>query len=93
MLLDELLQFPASLISVAVDALADEFENLAGGLDADIGADQRVLEFLEQIRVDFFAARNGGLEVFGPGPLRVFSMPLFSRSSSVGSEGTEPNRV
>ncbi len=34
-------------------ALADAVENLLRGGDADVGADERILEFIEQVGVDF----------------------------------------
>ena len=42
----------------AIDALADALEDLRGGLDADVGGDQRVLELLEEVGVDLFPSGN-----------------------------------
>ena len=41
---------------LAIHALADAVQNFVRGGDADIGADQRVFEFFEQIGVDLLAA-------------------------------------
>ncbi len=43
----------------AVDALADVLQNFGGRVHADVGGDQRVLQFLEDIRIDFLAAGDG----------------------------------
>ncbi len=63
-LADQPAQFSGIAHQFAVDALADAVEDLVGGGDADIGADQRIFEFFEKIRVDLLAAGN---DVFDAG--------------------------
>ena len=40
----------------AVHLLADALQNFGGGLDADVGADERVLQLVQKIGVDLLAA-------------------------------------
>ena len=56
MLADQALQFGGIAHQVALHALADALQNLRGGLHADVGADQRVLQLVQQIGVDLLAA-------------------------------------
>ena len=62
MLRDELLDFAGVGQLLAVGALADALQNLGGSVDADVGGDQRVLQLLQHVRVDFLAAREGVLQ-------------------------------
>ena len=46
----------------AVHALADALQNLGGGIDADIGGNQCIFHFFENIGVDLFAPGDGVLQ-------------------------------
>ena len=63
MLRDELLDLTRVGELLAIRALADAFENLADCIHADIGRDQRILQFVKKHGVDFFASSDG---VFQP---------------------------
>ncbi len=63
MLRDQLLDLARVGQLLAVGALADAFENLADGIHADVGGDERVLQLVEQVGVDFLASGDG---VFQP---------------------------
>ena len=52
-------QFGGVVDELAVHALADSFEDFGGGADADVGGDEGVFEFFEQVGVDFLAAGEG----------------------------------
>jgi hypothetical protein len=54
------------LDALLLHALADVVQDLLGGLQADIGADQDFLEFLPQVVVDL-AALEGADEAAEPG--------------------------
>ena len=59
MLRDELLDLLGVANLFAVHALADALQNLGGGIDADIGGNQRIFHFFENIGVDLFAPGDG----------------------------------
>ena len=44
---------------MALHPLANALQNLVGGVDADIRGDQRVLELIQQVRVDLLLALQG----------------------------------
>ena len=50
-------QFAGIAHQLAVHALPDAVQNLLGGAHADIGADQRVFQFVQQIGIDCLARR------------------------------------
>jgi hypothetical protein len=54
--LDELAEFRGVVHQVAGDPLADGFEDIGGGADADIGRNQRVFKLFEEIGVDLLLA-------------------------------------
>ncbi len=77
---------------VFVDALADGVEDLLGGVDADVGAEQDFLELVPELIVDFaaiedagnaaepasFGARDGGLGLLlGEAVLLLLTLGLF----------------
>ena len=43
---------------MAVDALPDALEDFGRGLDTDIGGDERVFQFVEEIGVDLLPAKK-----------------------------------
>src|ERR1700675_3956003 len=49
---------------VALDLLADSFEDLRRGARANIGGDQGVFQFLENFAVDLLAAADGVFNFF-----------------------------
>src|SRR5207237_2017552 len=55
---DEAAQFGRIADEFTVHAFADSLQNLFGRGDADVGADERELEFLEQIGINLFLPRN-----------------------------------
>ena len=55
-LADEPFQLGGIAHQPAVHALADAIQNLGGGAHADVGADQRELQFVQQIGVDLLGA-------------------------------------
>ena len=66
----------ASFSMLPVHALADQLQNLGGGADPDVGADERVFELFEQVGVDLFAAREGGLELSDQARARLLDAVL-----------------
>ncbi len=53
---DQILQLGGIGQLVALHALADSLQNLVGGMDADIGGDQRVFQFIQQVGIDLLLA-------------------------------------
>ncbi len=62
MLADEALQLGGIVQLVALDALADPFQDFLGGAHAHVGSDQRGLEFVQQIGIDFLFSLERVLE-------------------------------
>jgi hypothetical protein len=60
---DELPEFLGVANQLPVHALADDLQDLLGGLDADIGSEKRGFQLLQQIGVDFLAARERRFQV------------------------------
>jgi hypothetical protein len=56
MLADEISQLAGVAHQAAVHALLDPVQNFLGGLDADVGADERELQLVEQVGVDGLTA-------------------------------------
>ena len=57
-LADQAAEFRRIANELAVYALPDAVEDLVGGRDADIGADERIFQFIEEVRIDLLAARD-----------------------------------
>ena len=66
-LADQSSQFAGVAHLVALHALADALQNLVGGADADVGGDQRVLQLVQQVGVDFLLALQRVFERAKPG--------------------------
>ena len=62
MFADEAFQLGGIGELVAVDALADAFQNFAGGAYADIGGNEGGLQFIEQIGINLLLALQGVFE-------------------------------
>jgi uncharacterized protein YidB (DUF937 family) len=73
---------------VAVDALADGFENLGGGADADVGGDERVLQLVQQIGVDLLLAEQNVLDLADKAGAR-FLDSLFQAFKKAGHGATK----
>ena len=80
LLANQPLQFGGVAQLVAVHALADALENLVGRAHADVGRDERVLQLVEQVGVDFLLARRTSSSA-ETSPARVFWTPLFNFSA------------
>ena len=60
---DELLDFAGVGQLLAVRPLPDVLEYFGSRVYADVGGDERILQLVEQVRIDFFSAGDG---VFQP---------------------------
>ncbi len=63
-LTDEFFEFGGVGDHMAVDTLADPVQHLGSRLGADVGGDQRVFEFLQDVGVDFLPALHRVFELF-----------------------------
>ena len=76
MLADESFQLAGVANQLAVDALADAFENFGGGGDADIGGNQRVFELIEQFGVNLLLAGDQILDLADQASARLLDARL-----------------
>ncbi len=61
-LFDEAFDFGGVIELVTLGAFADAVEDLVGGFDADIGAEEGVFKLIEEIGIDLFFAADGVFE-------------------------------
>ena len=76
MLRDQLLDFARVGQLLAVGTLADAFQNLADGVHADVGGDERVLQLVEKVGVDFLAAGDGVFQAIHQARTRLLDAGL-----------------
>jgi len=89
---DEVLQLGGVGELAAVDALADAFQNFAGGAHADIGGDEGGLQLIEEIGIDLLLALQGVFERGDQSGARLLDAAL-EFFQEAGSCSTAPNRV
>ena len=49
---------------MAFYALADALQDFGGGVGSDVGGDEGVFDFFEDVGIDFFAAADGVFQLF-----------------------------
>ena len=76
MLRDELLDFARVGQLLAVRALADALQNFADRVHADVGGDERILQLVEQVGVDFLAAGDSVFQAIHQARTRLLDAGL-----------------
>ena len=93
MISDEAANFAGVADEFTVDSLADGFEDFGGGADPDVGRDEGIFEFVEQVGVNFFFAEDDILNFVDEAGAGFFD-PAFEAIEQVPARftGTENRR-